>query len=198
MRHDIALTGHAYRLRPIDSGDAAFAAALRADAGLSRFIHGGDGDVQAQQRWLQAYFERPGDHYFVIESVRTGDAQGLVSVYDLDAGLRTAEWGRWILRHGSMAAPESAWLIYRVAFDVLNLDSVYCRTVAQNKRVVSFHNSCGIRSRRTLPAHFTLNGEILDAVEHRVERADWPRLSKRLEEFALMISQRDDCAKEGP
>src|ERR1039457_4516855 len=47
--------------------------------------------------------------------------------------------GRWILRRGSLAAAESALLVYTIAFEDLALDRVYCRTVSANRAVVSFH-----------------------------------------------------------
>lgn len=195
MRHDIAIAGHGFGLRPIAEADAGFAARLRADPALNRFIHAGDGDVEAQRRWLRAYEERPGDYYFIVEALARGEPEGLISVYDVAddpsaADAHCAEWGRWLLRPGSLAAVESAWLVYRVAFDRLGLPAVCCRTLSANTRVVSFHDSCGIDTRRLLPAHVPWPGGALDAVEHRVDRADWPRLSARLEPLARRTALR--------
>ncbi len=195
MRHDIALAGHGYGLRPITLADAAFAAGLRADPALSRFIHAGDGNVDTQREWLRAYEAREGDYYFVVESLRRGEPEGLISVYGVPPdpaadGAPCAEWGRWVLRPGSLAAVESAWLIYRVAFEHLGLPAVCCRTLAANTRVVSFHDSCAVGTRRVLPAHVPWPGGALDAIEHRVERGDWPQLSARLEPVARLTARR--------
>lgn len=190
MRHELSLAGHAFGLRPIADSDAAFAAALRADPALNRHIHAGSGDVQEQLRWMQAYYERERDYYFVVESLRSGSREGLISVYDIDAASGVGEWGRWVMRQGSLAAVESAWLIYKLSFEMLQLSAVLCRTVADNLRVVSFHDSCGIGQRRELPGFFTLRGQATDGVEHRVERDAWPALSARLERLALLGARR--------
>ena len=184
MRHDVELDGVAFRLRPITSDDAAFIVALRNDARLSRFLHRGAPDVAAQQRWLQAYFERPGDYYFIVERRADGSPEGALGIYDLEAATRRAEWGRWVLRAGSLAAAESAWLVYRAAFDVLGLELVYCRTVAANQRVVSFHTACGLTTHATLPGHAVLDGVPHDVVEQHLTRAAWPTVGQRLRQQA--------------
>lgn len=190
MQHDITLAGHAFGLRPVRTTDAAFVAALRADPTLNRYIHGGDGRLEDQLRWMHAYFERAGDYYFVVTSQRTGEREGLISVYDIYDATSVGEWGRWILRSGSLAAVESVWLLYKVCFETLGMAAVYCRTVADNAKVVSFHDSCGITRRRLLPLHFHLQDRHLDAVEHRVERLDWPALSGKLERIALLTARK--------
>ncbi len=190
MRHDVVVEGHAFRLRPIADADAPFVLQLRTDPALNRYVHAVSGQLEDQLRWLASYYERPGDYYFVVERRDDGAAEGVVAVYDVDPATQTAEWGRWILRPGSLAAIESAWLTYRCALDVLKLSSVCCRTVANNASVVSFHDSCGIADRRLLPARFHLGGEALDAIEHRVAQADWPALSAKLEPLARMTARR--------
>ncbi len=193
MRHELLIEGPGLRLRPITDTDAAFVLQLRSDPALSRYLHPVSGRLEDQLDWFAAYDQRQGDYYFVVERRDTGAAEGVVAIYDVVRGPShsEAEWGRWILRPGSLAAVESAWLAYRCAFELLDLDSVFCRTVAENGRVVSFHDSCGIERKRLLPAHFNLGGQVFDAVEHRVERdVDWPSLSAKLERLALMTAKR--------
>ena len=190
MQHEFIIEGFAYRLRPIGDNDAEFIIKLRSHDELNRFLHTTSPSLANQLDWLAQYYVRPGDWYFVIESRSDGTAEGLVSVYDLDAQHRRAEWGRWILRKGSLAAVESAWLIYRCAFEQLSLHEVFCRTVADNASVVSFHDSCGIIERSLLLNHFNLNGSKLDAVEHRVNKATWEALASRLEHLAQRMARR--------
>lgn len=190
MRHDIDIEGFAYRLRPISEEDAEFVVSLRSDAKLGRYLHPGAQDVGSQLKWLAQYFERPGDYYFVIERLGRNTPDGVISIYDVDGTLRTGEWGRWILRAGSPAAVESAFLIYSVAFDILQLESVFCRTVAENQKVVSFHDSCGLKMRRMLPGHFVIGDRRLGAVEHRLDRQDWPDVSAKLRGIARAAARR--------
>jgi RimJ/RimL family protein N-acetyltransferase len=190
MRHDICLEGHAFRLRPVGDADAPLIVRLRSDGALNRFLHASSLRVEDQLEWLGRYYERPGDYYFAVEALASGEPEGVISLYDVDAQAQRGEWGRWILSHGSLAAVESAWLVYRIAFDVVGLEEVYCRTVAANAAVVSFHDSCGITDRRVLPNHFELGGKAHDAVEHCVDQAAWSALEPRLSRLAQLTAWR--------
>jgi RimJ/RimL family protein N-acetyltransferase len=190
MQHDIRVDGHAFRLRPVGDADAPLIVGLRSNGSLNRFLHASSSRIEDQLEWLARHYQRPGDYYFVVESMAGAVPEGVISLYDVDAqGLR-GEWGRWILSPGSLAAVESAWLIYRVAFEVVGLQEVYCRTVAANAAVVSFHDSCGITDRRVLPGHFDLGGQRHDAVEHRVDHAAWSALEPRLSRLAQLTARR--------
>ena len=190
MKHNITLNSLTFKLRPIDNADAEFVVGLRSDDQLNRFLHATPISISSQLDWLTSYYKREGDWYFVIERQADGELEGLVSLYDFDVAERNAEWGRWILRPGSLAAVESAWLIYRCAFEELNLNEVYCRTVADNHSVVSFHDSCGIDKRSLLPEHFVIDGHRQDAVEHRVNKSDWKMIGPRLERLVHRMARR--------
>lgn len=190
MRHDITIEGHGYRLRPITDSDAAFVVELRSDPELTRFLPPITASVENQLAWLAGYYQREGDYYFIVERSDNQAAEGVISVYDVDPATGSAEWGRWILKPGSLAAVESALLIYQCAFEHLKLQTLYSRTMAENAKVVSFHDSCGITTRSTLPNHFTLGGRQLDAVEHRVTQAEWPAINERLSKLAQLMRRR--------
>lgn len=190
MRHNLQLEGYAFRLRPIGDADARLVLDLRCDPQLSRFIHHTPPTLADQLAWLAAYYERPGDYYFVVERRRDGTPEGLIALYDVDDTARAGEWGRWILKRGSLAAPESAWLIYRCAFEQLSLTRVYCRTVADNAAVVSFHDACGIPEKRRLTQHFDFAGHKLDAIEHEVDRQSWAMIAPNLEAPARAVARR--------
>lgn len=190
MRHNLQIEGVAFRLRPITDADAQLVLELRCDPELSRFIHRTSPALADQLAWLAAYYDRPGDYYFVVERRRDGSPEGLIALYDVDETARAAEWGRWILRRGSLAAPESAWLIYRCAFEQLSLTRVYCRTVADNAQVVSFHDACGIPRKRRLPHFFDLQGHKLDAIEHELDSQSWAQVAPKLEAPARAVARR--------
>lgn len=173
MRHDLVVEGLGFRLRPVTDADAALLLALRSDPELGRFLHPTPPALDSQLSWLSTYYERPGDYYFVVERRVDGHAEGVIALYDLGDVPSAAEWGRWILRRESLAAIESAALIYRCAFEHFGLGEVYCRTVAENVRVVGFHDSCNCAIRRVLPNHFILGDRVCDAIEHRVDRMNW-------------------------
>lgn len=190
MRHNASIEGSVFRLRPIDDGDAPLVVELRSNSELNRFLHASSSKVEDQLAWLAKYYQREGDYYFVIERCSDGAKEGVIALYDIDPDKNAGEWGRWILKPGSLAAVESAFLIYRVAFDLLGLEGAYCRTVADNAKVVSFHDSCGISDRRLLPGHFELGGSRHDAIEHRVDRSSWNDLRPRLENLVRLTARR--------
>lgn len=190
MFHEISIEGPAFRLRPIKDDDAAFVVQLRTDPSLNKFLHSTPLDAERQIAWLRDYYNRPNDYYFVIERRSNGVPEGVVSLYDIDPQTAHGEWGRWILKSNSLAAPESSWLIYRCAFEQIHLKSVYCRTVASNEAVVSFHDAVGFTSRTTLRRHFCIDGTPMDAIEHAVDLARWNEIGPDLHRMAEIVARR--------
>jgi RimJ/RimL family protein N-acetyltransferase len=190
MRHDLILAGPAFRLRPITDADALLVLELRSDTRRNHYLHPIPPHLDEQLAWFARYYERPGDYYFVVERQDSGAAEGVISLYDVAPQGDYGEWGRWILRPGSLAAVESAWLIYRCAFEQLGLKRVFCRTVAENVLVISFHDSCGITAKRLLPGHFNLGGKPADAVEHEVTRETWTAINPRLQKLAEVAARK--------
>jgi RimJ/RimL family protein N-acetyltransferase len=170
----------------VDLADATFIVELRARAG--RFLNRGAASVSDQLVWLETYFEREGDYYFVIEAANGNRREGLVGLYGINAR-REAEWGRWILVPDSNAAVESALLLYRCAFDELHLNQVSCRTLADNAKVVAFHDSCGL-ARGPSPVSIEHHGKAQAAIEHMLSKSDWPRVRSHLDRLASRFARR--------
>lgn len=189
MRHEIELSGSRFGLRPVRIDDAEFIVELRTDPSLNRFLHATSPSVDDQKAWIERYLDRPGDWYFIIADRVSDRHEGAIGIYDFDSESRTAEWGRWILRPNSLAPIESTILIYRVAFEILDLAAIYCRTVAENKPVVSFHDSSGAPRRALLRDHVEIGGRTYDSVEHRVDRAAWNGMRPRLESIAERLAR---------
>jgi RimJ/RimL family protein N-acetyltransferase len=101
MKHDIQVTGYAFGLRPVTLADAELIVGLRTGSDRSRFLNPIPPSIEQQQVWLQRYFDRGGDYYFVIIRQRDGYPEGLIGLYDVDTVRKRAEWGRWIARPGS-------------------------------------------------------------------------------------------------
>lgn len=181
MRHDLFLEGPACRLRPVVRTDAGFILQLRSDSERTQFLHPVSGRLEDQEAWLEAYETRPGDWYWIVERRSNGAPEGTLGLYDFKPAPSEAEWGRWILRAGSPFALESAWLLYRLAFEEFGLAAVYCRTLALNAQVLSFHDSCGLDRAGLIPRAFHIGEAWVDAVEHRLTRAAWPEVRARLE-----------------
>lgn len=169
MKHNIRISGFSYRLRPVTIEDAQFIVDTRLeDEKKSKYVHKISSDVNLQINWLNKYFERNGDYYFVVENIFTNEKEGLISIYDINGDV--AEWGRWVFKRGSLGALESVNLIYKVAFEKLNLQEVYTRTVEDNISVVNFHKSINAKFRTLLKNEFELEGKKYNAVEQYVDK----------------------------
>lgn len=191
MRHNYALSGYGYRLRPVKLSDAQFIVEIRTeDSQRNRYIHAISSDPADQERWLNNYFTREDDYYFVIENRLTGASEGLISFYDIQGG--EAEWGRWVIRKGSLAAAESVYLLYRIAFEQAGLSKLYCRTIRDNTAVVSFHQSIGEHIECILPGVFEIDGIHYDAVKQYADREIFYHdIAPRLEFQASRIFRRN-------
>jgi len=168
-----------FRLRPVMLEDAPFIVQLRKDPLLSRFLHEISGSVEDQANWIERYFQRSGDYYFIVEDAHSGEAHGTIGLYEMADDGSEALFGRWILRRGSMAALESAWLIYEVGFSLLGVPSIYTLALAENLPVISFHDSFGASRIAVIGGRFRVRGEVHSAVEHRINAADWPAIRAR-------------------
>jgi len=191
MNHNIHVEGLAYSLRPVKPSDAEFIFDIRSSSPeRQRYLHAIGASVDSQSEWIDSYLARENDYYWVIERKATGCNEGLIGIYDVDQERGTAEWGRWILRPSSLGAVESALLIYRAAFQYIKLKSLYCITVADNKPVVSFHDSCGLLRIETIKNRFTLADGVFDGIKHQCDLSDYPALVAFLEPRVGMINQR--------
>ena len=190
MKHDLHIRGFAFGLRPITLADAEFIVKLRSDTQRCRFLHPIPLSVGAQRAYLEQYFQRDKDYYFVVEREPDGAQEGLIGIYNFDARERAADWGRWILRPGSLASVESALRIYETAFEYLGLERVCSHTILENRSVVSFHDRCSLSGRVIRQGYYTMSERTYDVVEHVLNRGDWPRVRQFLESKAKLIARR--------
>ncbi len=192
MKHDIVIDGFAYRLRPVTLEDAPFIVASRLeDKERNKFINPISPDPEKQKDWIEAYFKREDDYYFVIENVLTHNPEGLIGIYDIHGG--KGEWGRWVVKKGSLAAVESVDLMYKAAFNALKLNEIYCRTVAKNLSVASFHDTLPQPRRATgKPPSVQIDGIEYEMVEHFVTAEYYAKtLCLELEKKARQVFQRN-------
>lgn len=172
MKKNINISGLCYRIRPVNVDDAEFIIKTRLeDSERNKYIHRISPDVSAQREWIERYLPREDDYYFIVENIFTNLPEGLVGIYDIANGC--AEWGRWVIQKGSMAAIESLELVCRAAFDILELKELYCHTISDNTAVVSFHNSAREKFRRLIPNGAELDGNMYELTEHYIDSEYW-------------------------
>ncbi|MBV8527429.1 MAG: GNAT family N-acetyltransferase [Candidatus Dormibacteraeota bacterium] len=187
MRLAEPLCGAAFGLRSPQDGDAAFTVQLRSDPDVTRYLHRIPADVATQEHWEAEALARDDDLPLIVFRTTSGAPAGTAGIYRIDHARGTAEWGRWVITHGSLAAVESVLLILRLAFEELALQTLYARTLARNSGALSFHDGLGME--RTSEGHMLVDGADEEYVEHVVTAVQAPALLRRLEPLAQRIAR---------
>jgi RimJ/RimL family protein N-acetyltransferase len=187
VKHNIHIEGYAYSLRPVELEDAQFIVEVRTPE-HSQFMHWIDRSVEAQRKWLERYFERPNEYYFVVQRKNDGNREGLTGLLDFDERHRSAQWGRVVLRPGSLAAAEMALLILRLCFDIFRLSEVWGVTLAENTQMISYVESCGFEPRELITVH--VDGKARDGAKHVLTADRWREFEEKVSQVALRIAQR--------
>jgi RimJ/RimL family protein N-acetyltransferase len=183
------IEGFGLVLRCVEESDAQFALDLRADPDLTQYLPSLTISVEQQEAWIRGQRERPGDWYFVAQRKFGGQPEGFISVYAFDDSTKRAEWGRWILRPGSLAAWECEYLMHKFCFEIAGLAENYCRTITLNERALSNHDRMGMVRHATLPSHFELRGEHYDAIEHVMTAERWAEVREANEAQAKKFAR---------
>lgn len=133
------------KLRLIEENDANFVLKLRLDEKYNQFLSSVTPSVEAQKEWIKKYKndEQEGSQYYFIIERNDGTPCGTVRVYDLTED--SFCWGSWILNEEKTkyAALESAFLVYKFAFENLGFKKSHFDVRKENTRVISFHEKMG-------------------------------------------------------
>lgn len=192
MKKISPIIGISYKLRPVSLDDAKFIVEMRtSDPERVAYIHPISKDIESQKKWIKKYLDSDNDYYFVIENLLTKEDEGLIGLYNISVN-ETAEWGRWIIKPSSFAATESVLLIYKFGFQILNLKEIYCRTIVNNTKVISFHNSIHQKSRGVIQNFAKLNDKYFDVEEHFVNKEYFVEFEESfLSNLSVKILQRN-------
>jgi len=186
LNHSIVVEKFGIRLRPVRLSDAGFIVNLRNSPHALCFVGDSAKTEAAQKDWLNNYFSRSGDYYFIIELARNCQNVGTTGIYDIREG--TGESGRWIILPGISAAPASTWLTLHVSFNILGLDVVRGTIVESNKNVTSMHKKLGMRFTGGCESRIIARQSV-NLLEYRIARAEWPLISANLARYALLAEK---------
>jgi RimJ/RimL family protein N-acetyltransferase len=186
MRHAIQAEGFGVRLRPVGMEDAAFIVWLRNLDHVKGKVGDSALSEAAQRVWLKAYFDREGDYYFIIETLK-GIAIGAYGLYDV-AG-PSAESGRWIVRPDVPAAIPSAILAFEIAFERLELHQLRVKTVSSNQSVLSLNRKLGFRQTGVEPAARVIGGQAVELVRFVLDAKDWLKARERILPLATLAER---------
>lgn len=173
MRHSLTSQGYGIRLRPVEMADAPFIVWLR----NLDFVRGRVGDsavdVASQEKWLKKYFQRNGDYYFLVETMR-GIPLGTYSIYNLEA--KRAEIGRLIVRHGVTASIPASILLLDLFYGRMGVTEVYADSVADNFGVHALLRKHGFKEAKQKRAVQIIGGHPVELLHFVQTAEDWPRV----------------------
>ena len=90
MEHSFETEGFGIRLRPVRMDDAAFIVWLRNLDHVKGKVGDSATDVASQEAWLNKYFEREGDYYFIAETPG-GIPLGTHGIYEYEGPVRSRD-----------------------------------------------------------------------------------------------------------
>lgn len=133
----------AFQLASVD--DAEFILSLRNDPKYNLHLSSVGNDVEKQKSWLEAYKAREKkalEYYFIIIN-KKNEKCGTVRLYDFQGD--SFCWGSWILNEKKtrFAALESAYIVYKFAFDELGFQKSHFDVRKENAKVIKFHKRMG-------------------------------------------------------
>ncbi len=139
------LVGRSIKIRLVEVDDAEFITSLRMDPKYNKYLSNVDGSIDKQREWITSYKQDEKDgkqFYFIIETL-SGLKCGTVRLYDfIDDSFC---WGSWILNENKtrFSALESAFLVYKFAFENLGFNKSHFDVRKDNKKVIAFHEKMG-------------------------------------------------------
>lgn len=187
MRHLLHMEGFGVRLRPVQTEDAGFIVWLRNQDYVKGRVGDSAPDTTSQQKWLETYFGRELDYYFILETLG-GIPLGTNGLYDISG--KKAEWGRYIVRPEVRAALPSVILIFDLAFEKLELGALLARCVSTNRSVHSFIKKCGFRQTETEFASQVIGGRAVDLTHFDLTSSAWAEAKTRLLPLAREAERR--------
>jgi len=162
--------------------DAAFIVWLRNLAHVRGKVGDSAADVVGQEAWLEAYFKREGDYYFIPETPG-GIPLGTTGIYDI-RGTR-GEKGRHIMRPEIMEVGVPAGMLATdLAFGIMGLSELRSASVSTNLSVHSLHRKSGFKQVGVLRGAQIIGGQPVDLVEFILKAEDWPKFRDRLAPLA--------------
>jgi RimJ/RimL family protein N-acetyltransferase len=187
MRHSLQVEDFGIRLRPVRMEDAGFIVWLR----NLDYVRGKVGDSAAslagQKAWLEKYFERDGDYYFIVETLG-GIALGTHGIYDVRG--TSAEKGRHIVRPEVMAGVPAGLLATDLGFGKLGLSELRATCVSTNVAVHSLHRRSGFKDAGIIRAAQTINGQPVDLVQFLLKPEDWAGVRESIVPLARLAGTR--------
>jgi RimJ/RimL family protein N-acetyltransferase len=170
MDHTIQTEGFGVRLRPVRLDDAEFIVWVRNLPHVKGRVGDTAVDAGAQEAWLRDYFQRAGDYYFIVETLRQKQL-GAYGIYDVRGA--SAESGRWVMRPDVPAALPNAIIAFDLAFGRLGLTELRAKTISTNKTVLSLNVKLGFEQKHIEENSQVIGGKPVDQFHFALPKESW-------------------------
>lgn len=151
-------------LREVQYSDSEQIVKWRNDDNIGKYLSNTELTLTNQKLFMEEYFKRENDFYFIAELKNNKVPIGTVAVFNYDKIAKIAEWGRiLILPEYSLVAFETAFLSIQFAFEKLKINKIYGAVQKENKVAHRFDLSLGFVEEGILHSHYW-NGEKCDDV----------------------------------
>jgi RimJ/RimL family protein N-acetyltransferase len=201
MKHSLIAQGYGIRLRPVRLEDAPFIVWLR----NLDYVRGRVGDsaenIESQKQWLNRYFEREGDYYFLVET-QASIPLGTYAVYNLIE--HRAEIGRMVIRPEVPAVVPATVLLLDLSYGQMEITQLRAATVASNIAIHSFLRKGGFRKVEVEAPGRIIGGQAIDLTYFVQTDEDWRRTRERgvmaalRGESAILQWERSHLARSSP
>lgn len=142
MKNFQSLCGELVILRAVNMSDCAFITHLR-NENKAKFLGGAPQNEEMQKRWMEEYFERDNDYYFVITRRENNERLGLIRAYNFNKN--EYEHGSWIMSAQAKMQEtiEGDFLLKKFVFCELGMEVANFVVRPANVRVWRFIKQCG-------------------------------------------------------
>jgi RimJ/RimL family protein N-acetyltransferase len=186
------IEGSFVRLRPLNDDDADRTFKWR-NLERAKFLGGVPESLDAQKSWIKS---RPNNEInFIIELKHNSMAIGMLSLIEIDNKNRHAQSARFLIGEeqetsGIPVAAEAMLLLYKFAFETLELNRIYGFIAATNIQMIKWQQFFGMKIEGTWREHLLIDGSLTDAVlMGMLHREFKPYGEKRLNSIIKMGSR---------
>ena len=184
MKHCLVAEGFGIRHRPVCLGDAPFLVWLRNREHAKGKLGDSAMDTPSQENWLNEYFKREGDYYFIIETT-CGIPVGAIGYYNMTED--SSEIGRWVIWPAVPAAVPSLPPIIDLGFQRLGLRELRAKVVSDNRRAINLYYKIGFKATKVEPSAQIIDGKKVDLLHIVLEENAWIEARKKLTPIAAML-----------
>lgn len=173
----VDISSRTIHFKLVKEEDAEFILSLRCDDELNKFLSKTSVSLQDQANWIKKYKlreEAKEEYYFIIYRNDNGKKIGTVRLYDFKYDNSSFCWGSWLLSKDKTryAAIESAFLIYKVAFEYLGFSRSHFDVRKENVKVIDFHTKMGAKlvGESDLDYYFEVQKDDIERERDRLSR----------------------------